>query len=221
MLKAVSRDSREARFGPGAVLRSAGEPARDVVLLLSGTVVAAHSAPSGAEVWPDLWVAPAIADKPAVLDGSRPEARLMALTAVTARLLPRTRFLTLLDQQHSVREHVLVRLAKDVLAGRHRLAQAVALPAVAQVAAWLTTRPPAGRVAWRGPAERAGNRRRRPGSARTSVGTPLTRDFCGSSDCDEGRGGRRRAKQSAAERVLTSRVYRLSIPSMIVGRGPS
>jgi CRP-like cAMP-binding protein len=153
VLEAVARDSRAAEFGAGAVMRPAGEQARSVVLLLSGTVAAVHAGRSSNEVWPEQWVGPAIADKPAVLDGGVPPTGLVAVTAVAARLLPRDRFLRLLADEQSVREHVLGRLAGDVMAGRRRFAQAVTMPAAARVAAWLNGQDPADRVAWRGSQE--------------------------------------------------------------------
>lgn len=152
-LEALARDSQVARFDAGAVLRPACERARGVVLLLSGSVVAAHASPSGSEVWPEQWVGPAIVDKPAVLDGGKPSIGLVATTAATVRLLPRARFLRLLDEEHSVREHVLRQLARDVIASQRRLAEAVTLPAIAQVAAWLDAQDTTARVAWRGSQE--------------------------------------------------------------------
>lgn len=134
------------------------------------TVVAAHAAPSGHEVWPEQWVGPAIVDT--VLDGGTPSTALVAITAVTTRLLPRIRFLPLLDEQQSVREHVLGQLARDVLASRRRLAQAVTLPAVAQVAAWLNAQNPADRVAWRGSQEQLA---RMLGLSRVTVNRALMR----------------------------------------------
>jgi CRP-like cAMP-binding protein len=104
-------------------------------------------------VWTHQWTGPAIADKPATLDTGTPSTGLVAVTAVSARLLSRSGFLQLLDEQASVRSHVLGQLAGDVMAGRRRLAGAVTLPAVAQVAAWLYAREPAGRTVWRGSQE--------------------------------------------------------------------
>jgi CRP-like cAMP-binding protein len=152
-LQTVTRDSHPARFGAGAVIRPAGERANAVVLLLTGTVVAVHAGPTGREVWPQQWVGPAIADKPAVLDGGTASTGLLAATAVAVRLLPASGFLRLLHEQQSVREHVLRQLARDVMAGRRRLAQAVTLPAAARIAAWLNAQDPADRVAWRGSQE--------------------------------------------------------------------
>jgi CRP/FNR family cyclic AMP-dependent transcriptional regulator len=135
------------------VLRPAGEVARSVVFLLSGTVVATHLRPTGVEVWPEQWVGPAIVDKPAVLDGAPSATGLTALTTISVRLLDRAGFMSLLEQQQSVREHVLAQLARDAMAGRRRLVQAVTLPAVARVAVWLTEQTGDQRVAWRGSQE--------------------------------------------------------------------
>ena len=140
-------------FGAGAVIRPAGERANAVVLVLSGTVVAVQAGPTGREVWPQQWVGPAIADKPAVLDGGAASTGLLAATAVAVRLLPASDFLRLPHEQQSVREHVLRQLARDVMAGRRRLAQALTLPAAARIAAWLNAQDPADRVAWRGSQE--------------------------------------------------------------------
>ncbi|HEX5995344.1 MAG TPA: Crp/Fnr family transcriptional regulator [Jiangellales bacterium] len=146
----VARASRPVRFGPGAVIRPAAEPAHGVLLLHSGTVTLVHTAPSGQEVWPQQWSGPAIADKSAVLSSDSPSDGLLAATTVTARFLPRTRFVDLLDEHPSVRHHVLARLARDMDATRLRLAQSATLPAVAQVAAWLGARDT---MAWRGTQE--------------------------------------------------------------------
>jgi CRP/FNR family transcriptional regulator, cyclic AMP receptor protein len=152
-LRTLAGQARAASFGPGAVLRPAGEVARGVVLLLSGTVVATHVGSSGVEVWPERWVGPAIVDKPAVLGGGPPSTGLMAMSAISVQLLPRGAFLRLLEQEQSVRQHVLGQLARDAMAGRRRLAQAVTLPAVARVAVWLTEQSAGQRVAWRGSQE--------------------------------------------------------------------
>jgi CRP/FNR family transcriptional regulator, cyclic AMP receptor protein len=152
-LDAVARDSKAVRLGADAVIRHAGDPPSTVVLLLSGTVVASYAGPSGIEVWPARWEGPAIVDKPSVLDGGKSLTGLVAKTECIARLLPRARFLRLLDEEESVRKHVLNRLAQDVLASQQRLTQAVTLSAVAQVAAWLNAHDRAHAVAWRGSQE--------------------------------------------------------------------
>jgi CRP-like cAMP-binding protein len=58
-----------------------------------------------------------------------------------------------LEEERSVREHVLAQLARDAMTGRRRLAQAVTLPAVALVAVWLSEQNRDQRVAWRGSQE--------------------------------------------------------------------
>ncbi|GAA3918616.1 hypothetical protein GCM10022629_25930 [Amorphoplanes auranticolor] len=152
-LRTLTRRSSPAAFDAGALIRPAGEPVSTVLLLLSGTVAAVHVAASGRQVWTHRWTGPAIADKPATLDTGTPTTGLVAVTAVSARLLSRSGFLQLLDEQASVRTHVLGQLAGDVMTGRRRLAGAVTLPAVAQVAAWLHAQEPAGRIVWRGSQE--------------------------------------------------------------------
>jgi CRP-like cAMP-binding protein len=152
-LRALAGETRAARFPAGAVLRPAGEVARHVVLLLSGTVVATHVGATGAEVWPERWTGPAVVDKPAVLDGRPAATGLAATTAVSVQLLPRAGFLHLLERERSVREHVLAQLARDAMAGRRRLAQAVTLPAVARVAVCLLEQHGGRHAAWPGSQE--------------------------------------------------------------------
>jgi CRP/FNR family cyclic AMP-dependent transcriptional regulator len=152
-LEALTGQTRTARFAAGAVLRPAGEVARFVVFLLSGTVVATHGRSDGVEVWPERWIGPAIVDKPAVLDERPPSTGLMAMTTVFVRLLPRAGFVRLLEEEPSVRKHVLAQLARGAMDGRRRLAQAVTLPAVAQIAVWLNEQNGDQRVAWRGSQE--------------------------------------------------------------------
>jgi len=171
-LAEVARASRPVRFGPGAVIRPATEPAHGVLLLHSGTVTLVHTAPSGLEVWPQQWSGPAIADKSAALSGDSPSTGLLAATTVTARFLPRARFMHLLDEHPSVRHHVLARLARDMDATRLRLAQSATLSAVAQVAAWLGARDVGHAMAWRGTQEHLG---RLLGLSRVTVNRALAR----------------------------------------------
>jgi CRP-like cAMP-binding protein len=152
-LTALAGRTRTARFAAGAVLRPAGEAPRSVMFLLAGTVVATHSGSAGAEVWPERWAGPAIVDKAAVLDGHPPATGLMALTTVSARLLPPAAFLDLLEEEHSVRKHVLSHLARDAMTARRRLAQIATLPAVARIAVWLNEQNRDRPVAWRGSQE--------------------------------------------------------------------
>ncbi|MFG1674950.1 Crp/Fnr family transcriptional regulator [Micromonospora sp. NPDC049282] len=153
MLDELAGRTRAARLAAGTVLRPAGGVARDAVFLLSGTLVATHTSLGGVEAWPDRWVGPAIADKPATLAGGPSPTGLAALTAVAVRLLPRTGFLRLLDDQPTVRRHALAQVAREAVAVRSRLARAVTLPAVAQVAAWLSEQDRDPRFAWRGSQE--------------------------------------------------------------------
>jgi CRP/FNR family cyclic AMP-dependent transcriptional regulator len=150
----LSHDSRPARYHPGTVIRPAGQQARSVVLLLAGTVVAAYTGSAGTQVWPARWDGPAVVDKPSILGGGIPLTALVATTVCAVRLLPPARFLQLLDEEPSVRRHVLGHLARDALAGRDQLALSATRPAVAQVAAWLLAHGAiAPATAWRGSQE--------------------------------------------------------------------
>ena len=169
-LAAVGRASRTVRYGAGSFIRAPGTPADGVLLLLAGTVAAEHATVDGTPVWPDRWTGPSIVDKPAALDGGAWPSGLVAVTACTGRLLPRNRFLRLLEEESSVRRHVLAHLARDVLVGRRQLAQAVTLPAAARVAAWLANQ--ADPVAWRGTQEQLG---RVLGLSRVTVNRALSR----------------------------------------------
>lgn len=106
-LAALTRGSRTVRYGAGALIRPQGDRAQGVLLLLSGTVAAEHATADGTRVWPDRWTGPSMVDKPAVLDGGAWPSGLVAVTLCTGRLLPGHRFLRLLDEERSVRGHVL------------------------------------------------------------------------------------------------------------------
>ncbi|MEJ3746304.1 Crp/Fnr family transcriptional regulator [Actinomycetes bacterium KLBMP 9797] len=136
-LAELARHARPVRYCAGAVVRPAGTAPDSVLLLLSGTVVAAYAGPSGGELWPARWDGPAIVDKPAALGGPARSGGLLATAPCAGRLLSPHHFLRLLDAHEPVRRHVLNRLATDALALRERLAEATTLPAVARVARWL------------------------------------------------------------------------------------
>jgi CRP/FNR family cyclic AMP-dependent transcriptional regulator len=140
-LDALVADSRAVRYRAGTVVRPGGA----VVLLLAGTMVVDVTGASGTRMWPARWDGPVIVDKAGVLSGAVPVGDLLATTACRVRLLPRARFLRLLDEEPAVRRHIVGRLAQEVLEQR---ARAVPVPAVARVAAWL-----AGATAWRGSQE--------------------------------------------------------------------
>jgi CRP-like cAMP-binding protein len=171
-LEALTGQTRAARFATGAVLRPAGETARFVVFLLSGTIVATYGRSDGVEMWPERWIGPAIVDKPAVLDGRPCPTGLMAMTTVSVGLLPCADFLRLLEEEPSVRKHVLAQLARDAMTGRRKLAQAATSPAVARIAVWLNDQNRDQRVAWRGSQEQLA---RLLGLSRVTVNRTLAR----------------------------------------------
>lgn len=151
VLDAIAVDARPVRYPADTVIRPPGRRATGVVLLLSGTVVASYPTRAGAELWTDRCTGPRIVDKPAVLDAEMPSYGLLALTAVTGRLLPATAFKDLLDDHAGVRAHVLAQLARDLTTTRDRLVEAAALPATVRVAAWLHAQEPTHGPVWRGP----------------------------------------------------------------------
>ena len=148
----VDRDSHPLHWAAGAVIRPAGVPVRDVLLLLGGTVSAVAPTRSGTQVWVGRWQGPAMVDKAAALHrgGGVVPHQLIAATPCHGRLLPRHRFVALLEREYSVRERVLDRLARDALAQQSRLALA-SLPTTARVAAWLLAAE--GGPAWSGSQE--------------------------------------------------------------------
>ncbi|MEV4656590.1 Crp/Fnr family transcriptional regulator [Micromonospora sp. NPDC049301] len=146
----IVRHSQPLRLSAGSVARHHGEPATGVVLLLAGTMVAAHTSRAGAEVWPQRWQAPALVDKVAVLAGGPAPTRLIAATSVVAMLLPRQPFLRLIDKHEVMRNHVLAALAHDVQTAQTRLTQATTLSGVARVAALLDALSRGGAGEWRG-----------------------------------------------------------------------
>lgn len=180
-LVALERASHPVRYAAGAVIRPAtasdaassasavacGGVSGPVILLLRGTIVAAYPAASGGQFWAGRWDGPAIVDKPAALGGPAPSGALLATTAVTGLALPATGFLRLLDDEPSVRRHVLGKLAADALALQQRMADAVTLPAAARVARSLLAE-----GAWRGSQEDLG---RALGLSRVTVNRVLAR----------------------------------------------
>lgn len=163
VLDALGADSRPARYRAGTVVRPRGS----VVLLLAGTMVVDVTSASGARVWPARWEGPVIVDKASVLGGAVPVGELLATTACRVRLLPRARFLRLLDEEPAVRRHIIARLAREALDQRDRVAQAATVPALARVAAWL-----AGAAGWRGSQEELAHML---GLSRVTVNRALTR----------------------------------------------
>jgi CRP/FNR family cyclic AMP-dependent transcriptional regulator len=156
-LDVLLQRSREVHFPAGTMLRAAGESPQCVTFLLSGTVVATHSTPSGIPVWPARWAGPAVVDKAALLGGEVPVTGLMALTAASTRLLPTAEFLDLLEREPPVRKHVLAQLARDAMTDQRRLIQVATLPALTHLAVWLGEQNPDHPVAWRGSQEQLGS----------------------------------------------------------------
>jgi CRP/FNR family transcriptional regulator len=118
------------------VLSQEGDPAAELVLLLSGRVAATSVTADGQVVRHGAWARPCALDKTAVIDGRGHTATLTAETDVSVRLLPRAAFLTLMDDVAAVRGHVLRVLAGEARRQQERVMD-TRLSAEARLAAWL------------------------------------------------------------------------------------
>lgn len=134
------RDSVPRAVPAGQALRTEGDPAAHLLLLLRGRVAATTTTGSGRVVRFGEWAAPCALDKVAVIDGGGHTATLTALTPCAVRSLPRERFLGLVDDVAAVRAHVLLVLAGAVRRDQERLAMTATLPAEARLSAWLLHR---------------------------------------------------------------------------------
>ncbi|TLS42777.1 Crp/Fnr family transcriptional regulator [Streptomyces montanus] len=124
----------------GQVLRTVGDPAAHLILLLRGRVAAGTVTGTGRVLRFGEWAAPCALDKIAVIDGGGHTATLTALTPCGVRTLPRDHFLALVDDVSSVRAHVLRVLAGHARRQQERLTATATLPAEARLAAWLLDR---------------------------------------------------------------------------------
>ncbi|ARX85932.1 MULTISPECIES: Crp/Fnr family transcriptional regulator [Streptomyces] len=140
VLRDLWRASVPKAVAAGQVLRHEGDPAARLLLLLDGHVAATATSGSGRVVRFGEWAAPCALDKIAVIDGGGHTATLTALTPCVVRSLPRERFLDLVDDESSVRRHVLRVLAGSAREKQERLARTATLPAGARVAVWLLER---------------------------------------------------------------------------------
>ncbi|GGV71876.1 hypothetical protein GCM10010277_84210 [Streptomyces longisporoflavus] len=130
---AASKVERHAR---GDAFRREGEPAHDLVLLLSGCVAATSVTAQGAVARHGVWDRPCALDKTAVIDGRGHTATFTAQTRVSVRALPRLVFLSLVEDVAVVRGHVLRVLAAEARRQQERVVASL-LPAPARLAAWL------------------------------------------------------------------------------------
>jgi CRP/FNR family transcriptional regulator, cyclic AMP receptor protein len=136
-LRMLWSGSLPRRHHPGEILRSAGDPAEHLLLLLRGRVSATTGTAAGRVVRFGEWTGPCALDKVAVIDGRGHTATLTAITGCTVRSLPRTRFEELLDDVPSVRRHVLRLLADHARHQQERFTDTATLPVEARLATWL------------------------------------------------------------------------------------
>lgn len=136
-LRALWDESIPRRYPPGQAVRNAGAPASHLVLLMRGRVAATAATPSGRVVRFGEWAGPCALDKVAVIDGGGHTATLTALTPCSVRMLPRGRFLAVVDDVPRVRGHVLRVLAGQARSHQEKITVTATLPAEARLAAWL------------------------------------------------------------------------------------
>jgi len=121
----------------GATVARFGEPARDLIVVESGTVSATYDTSDGAMVRFASVAGPAVIDKAAVLDNSVHTARWTALTDCRIRLLPVALFRELLDKEPALRGHVLRHLSEQVNRDRRARVRTAASAPVGRVADWI------------------------------------------------------------------------------------
>lgn len=139
-MRRLWRDAVPSAVPAGQTLRTEGDPAAYLLLLLHGRVAAATTTSAGRVIRFGEWAAPCALDKIAVIDGGGHTATLTALTPCAVRSLPRDMFLGLVDDVPAVRTHVLRVLAGHARQQQTRLASTATLPAEARLSAWLLDR---------------------------------------------------------------------------------
>ncbi|MEV0839918.1 Crp/Fnr family transcriptional regulator [Actinocatenispora sera] len=137
-LRAVLADSAPRRYRPGQPLWHAGDAAGRLAILLAGRVAATTVTSAGRVLRFGEWAAPCALDKVAVIDAGGHTATFVAQTPCRVRLLPRERFLALVDTAPAVRRHVLQLLARQARDQQQRWVGGTG-SAQARLAAWLLT----------------------------------------------------------------------------------
>jgi CRP/FNR family transcriptional regulator, cyclic AMP receptor protein len=127
----------ERRFGPGQAVRTQGEPADRLPLLLEGTVVAIRATPDGRELRLGTLVGPCALDKTALLDGEGHTATFKAEGECLVWSVTRADLVSLIDDVAALRKHVMVQLASSVRERTDRLVEATFADARQRVASWL------------------------------------------------------------------------------------
>jgi CRP/FNR family cyclic AMP-dependent transcriptional regulator len=121
----------------GEVIRLQDEPADQLLVLLSGSVVASSAAVSGRTLRLGEFHAPCVLDKIAVIDGNGHSATYAAIDRCVLRAIPRRRFVELVDDLPAVRRHVIRVLAEQVRGQQRRLLAVTAPRADSRLASWL------------------------------------------------------------------------------------
>ena len=101
-LDAVTNSARRRKFPKGAVLFWEGDPADDVVILVSGRAKAWVSSPDGREVILNLLDAGDIIGELSAIDGAPRSATVTTLEPAEALITPRTAFCDLLAERPGI-----------------------------------------------------------------------------------------------------------------------
>ena len=101
-LEAVTNSARRRKFPKGAVLFWEGDPADDVVILVSGRAKAWVSSPDGREVILNLLDAGDIIGELSAIDGAPRSATVTTLEPAEALITPRTGFCDLLAERPGI-----------------------------------------------------------------------------------------------------------------------
>jgi CRP/FNR family transcriptional regulator, cyclic AMP receptor protein len=125
----------------GATVARRSEPARHLIVVEDGTLVATRDTAHGRRLRLGEHRGPCAVDKAAVLDGGGYTATWVAATPARVRLLPAVEFRRLLDEVPAVRRHVLRHLAAQVRQRQDGLVEAQSTGAAARIAGWLARQP--------------------------------------------------------------------------------
>lgn len=136
-LRQLAGHVTERRFGDGQAVRTRGELAERLPLLLEGTVLAMRSTPEGRELRLGEFTAPGALDKTAVIDGAGHTATFRARGECLAWSVARADLLGLIDDVGALRRHVMQRLAATVREQQERLVETIFGDARQRVATWL------------------------------------------------------------------------------------
>jgi CRP/FNR family cyclic AMP-dependent transcriptional regulator len=122
------------------VVAMRGQPATHLIVVETGTLIAAYDSASGRRLRLGRFPAPCAVDKVAVLDGSGHTATWSAATQARLRFVAARDLLTIIDDVPAARRHVLTHLAQQLRAQQEDLVRASLADVATRTAAWLVRR---------------------------------------------------------------------------------